>query len=106
MGACFTTDQWGDYLIYRGWPRQKVFIDGRSDFYGAAFGDEYLTLMNGHRGWENVFRKYDVNVALIPLDWPLVSLLDRDPGWRQVREDKLGVLYERIVRSTPEAMHD
>jgi hypothetical protein len=97
----FTSDQWGDYLIYRGWPRQKVFIDGRSDFYGPALGDEYLALMNGRRGWENLFRKYDITVALIPLEWPLVSLLDRDPGWRQVREDKLGVLYERSDKLAP-----
>lgn len=67
----FTTDQWGDYLIYHGWPIQKVFIDGRSDFYGPALGDEYLALMNGRRGWENLFRKYDFTAALIPLDWPL-----------------------------------
>src|SRR6185312_7463977 len=30
----FTYDQWGDYLIYRLYPKMKVFIDGRSDFYG------------------------------------------------------------------------
>jgi len=105
-GRVFTTDQWGDYLIYRGWPRQKVFIDGRSDFYGAAFGGEYLTLRNGQRGWEKVFRKYDVNVALIPMDWPLVSLLDKDPGWRQVREDKLGVLYERSDDLAPTGVRE
>ena len=35
----FTSDQWGDYLIYRGWPHQRVFIDGRSDFYGPAIGN-------------------------------------------------------------------
>src|SRR5205814_8960210 len=30
----FTSDQWGDYLIYRFYPDQQGFIDGRSDFYG------------------------------------------------------------------------
>ncbi len=63
-----TSDQWADYLIYRGWPRQKVFIDGRSDFYGPAIGDDYLALMNGRRGWEKLFQKYDFNVALIPVE--------------------------------------
>lgn len=97
-----TSDQWGDYLIYRGWPGQKVFFDGRSDFYGPAVGDEYLTMMYGRRGWDKLFRKYDFTIALVPLDWPLVSVLDRDPGWRRVREDKIGVLYERsdnVIRS-------
>ncbi len=34
-----TTDQWGDYLIFRNPERQKVFVDGRSDFYGADLGN-------------------------------------------------------------------
>ncbi len=91
-----TTDQWADYLIYRGWPSQKVFFDGRSDFYGPAVGDDYGALMHGRRGWEKLLRKHDFSMALIPLDWPLVPLLDRDAGWRRVREDKLSVLYERM----------
>jgi hypothetical protein len=90
----FTSDQWADYLIYRGYPRQKVFVDGRSDFYGPSIGGDYLKLMNGRRGWKDLFRKYEFNAALLPLDWPLVSLLEQDPGWKRIREDKLGVLYE------------
>src|SRR5205085_11068978 len=33
----FADDEWGDYLIYRLYPSNKVFVDGRSDFYGSAF---------------------------------------------------------------------
>lgn len=99
----FTMDQWADYLIYHGWPRQKVFFDGRSDFYGPTIGDDYLKLMYGRPGWEKLFQEYDFNAALIPADWPLVSLLDRDPAWRRVREDKLGVFFERADRrASPE----
>ncbi|MGH9667252.1 MAG: hypothetical protein ACRD9L_22755, partial [Bryobacteraceae bacterium] len=34
QGRVFTEDQWGDYLLYRFYPHLRVFIDGRSDFYG------------------------------------------------------------------------
>jgi hypothetical protein len=91
----FTSDQWGDYLIYHGWPQQKVFIDGRSDFYGPAIGNDYLRLMEARPGWPNLFRKYEFGVALLPRDWPLAELLGKDPAWRLIREDGLGVLYER-----------
>ena len=91
----FTSDQWGDYLIYHGWPQQKVFIDGRSDFYGPAIGNDYLRLMEARPGWANLFRKYEIGVALVPRDWPLAELLGKDPAWRRIREDGLGVLYER-----------
>src|SRR5207248_3845 len=34
----FHSDLWGGYLIYRLGPRgAKVFVDGRSDFYGSEF---------------------------------------------------------------------
>ena len=36
FGGVFTEDLWGGYLIYREYPRGRVFIDGRSDFYGAG----------------------------------------------------------------------
>jgi hypothetical protein len=91
----FTSDQWGDYLIYHGWPPQKVFIDGRSDFYGPLIGGEYLRLMQGQPDWKSLFDKYAFSMALIPRAWPLAALLDRDPAWRRIGEDRLAVLYER-----------
>ncbi len=99
----FTSDQWGDYLIYRGWPIQKVFIDGRSDFYGPSVGGEYLALSAGRCDWEKLMQKYDIGVVLAPKDWPLTTLLDRDPRWRRVREDKLSVLFERPSEPAPPA---
>jgi len=91
----FTPDQWGDYLIYSGWPRQRVFIDGRSDFYGPSLGEEYLRLVEGRPGWEQLFQKYDFGAVLIPRSWPLEALLDRDPGWQRRKADALAVLFQR-----------
>jgi len=59
-----TIDQWGDYLIYLH-PEQKVFVDGRSDFYGPEIGDQFLQVMRGMPGWEKVIAKYRFNLVLI-----------------------------------------
>ena len=91
----FTSDQWADYLIYRGWPRQKVFIDGRSDFYGPAVGKQYLQLANVQPGWEEVLDGWNFDVVLSPPGWPLAALLRQNPGWRVAREDPRAVLFER-----------
>jgi hypothetical protein len=91
----FTSDQWGDYLIYAGWPRQRVFIDGRSDFYEASLGGEYVRLVEGRPGWQSLFQKYDFDAALLPREWPLAELLSGDPAWRRTRADRLAVLYQR-----------
>src|SRR5262249_55280579 len=45
-GRVFTKDQWGGYLIYRFGGERKVFIDGRSDFYGQTFLQTYAEVVD------------------------------------------------------------
>jgi hypothetical protein len=93
----FTSDQWGDYLIYRFHPRQKVFIDGRSDFYGPGIGRLYLRIAYGDPEWRAALARYAFTVVLAPREWPLAGLLKRDPAWRVVEEDRTAVLFERVA---------
>jgi hypothetical protein len=93
----FTSDQWGAYLIYRFYPQQKVFIDGRSDFYGPELGKEYLDLLQGAWQWETVLAKYRFEMVLAPMEWPLNSLLKQKHNWKVVADDGKTVLFERIV---------
>lgn len=88
-----TTDQWGDYLIYLNPERQKVFVDGRSDFYGPSVGNEYIHLLNGGRDWEQVLGKYRFNLALLPVEQPLAQLLKQRAEWRVVEDDGKHILF-------------
>ncbi len=97
----FTTDQWGDYLLYRFYPRQRVFIDGRSDFYGPALGRLYLRTAYANPGWPETLGRYGMTLVLAPRDWPLAWALSRDPGWRRLDQDHLAVLYERCCTDAP-----
>lgn len=90
-----TSDQWGDYLIYKKYPHQQVFIDGRSDFYGPEIGRKYLDLMNAAPDWEGIVEQYRFNLALLPLDWPLGQVLMGRPDWRVRYQDRLAILLER-----------
>ncbi len=92
----FTSDQWGDYLIYRYYPRLKVFIDGRSDFYGPELGRDYLRAMNAHHQWEQIFDRHGFEVALLPAEWPLSTTIKRHPGWRLKYDDGRALLLERV----------
>jgi len=100
-GRLLTTDQWGDYIIYSFYPRQKVFVDGRSDFYGEKFADQYLHLLQGAYDWRAIVDRAGFNVALLPAEWPLSSLLKQDPSWRVVADDHRSVLFQRLSRQTP-----
>jgi hypothetical protein len=95
MPRVLTSDQWADYVIFRLYPMQRVFFDGRSDFYGPELGADYRRLMAGERSWRAVMQRYGFEIALLPRDWPLSTALEREPGWRRVYEDRLAVLYER-----------
>ncbi|HEV2199448.1 MAG TPA: hypothetical protein VGR73_06490 [Bryobacteraceae bacterium] len=94
-----TTDQWGDYLIYLHPERQKVFVDGRSDFYGPEVGNEYIRLVNGGWDWDRLMNKYGFNLALLPVELPVVQLLKLRREWRVVEDDGKHILL--VLRGTP-----
>jgi hypothetical protein len=95
MPRVLTSDQWADYLIFRLYPRNRVFFDGRSDFYGEALGADYRKLLGAEDGWRQLLDRYAFSRALLPHDWPLSTMLDGEPGWRRVYGDSTAVLYAR-----------
>ncbi len=90
-----TTDQWGDYLIYHLYPRCRVFVDGRSDFYGPRIGRQYLDLLNAAPNWEKTLKANGFNVALLPIEWPLAELMMHHPDWLVRYRDDQAILLER-----------
>ena len=95
-GRVFASDQWADYLVYRNYPRQRVFIDGRHQFYGQAIVNDYLRLGAGHPSSKELLDKYQFNWILIPPDAPLSGLLEYDPRWKVVDRDEKAVLLHKI----------
>ena len=95
MPRILTSDQWADYLIYRLYPQQRVFFDGRSDFFGPAIGADYRTMLAGGLLWRELLDRYGFELALLPHDWALSAALEREPGWRKVYEDSVALLYAR-----------
>jgi hypothetical protein len=99
-GRLLTPDQWGDYLIYSFYPRQRVFMDGRSDFYGEKLGTEYLHLLQGAYDWQAILKRHGFTIALLPVDWPLAGLLKLDSSWRVVKDDGRAILFVRLGDQT------
>lgn len=96
----FTSDQWGDYLLYRSWPASRVFIDGRSDFYGPDLGRQYLEMVNGSPAWRRHFDQYRINLVLLPRNSDLGGQLQGDSSWQTIHSDALSVAYQRIGTDT------
>lgn len=99
----FTTDQWGGYLVYRNHPRQKVFIDGRHNYYGERMVNEFVRIQGGHSTWKDLLDRYAFDAVMIPPGSALATLLSASPDWRATDQDKQAVLYRRVLPATAAA---
>ena len=89
----FTNDEWGDYLIWKLYPTHKVFIDGRSDFYGNAFEEKFADVLNVKHGWAATLDQFGVDTILMPPDAPLSGALKESARWRVVYDDGIAVVF-------------
>jgi len=94
----FTSDQWGDFLIYSLYPDSRVFVDGRSDFYGSAFDEKYLDIMGVQYKWQQHLDEYGVDTVLLPTSAPLAGALKESSRWRVVYDDGDAIIFRTAAR--------
>lgn len=93
----FAIDSWSDYMVFRLYPRVRVFMDGRNQgFYGDDLPEEYLDVLYGRARWRDLLGKYSVNVVLAPYSSSIASLLRLDSGWRVVDQNDDAILFQKI----------
>lgn len=92
-GRIFNHYNWGGYLLWA-LPEYPVFIDGRTDLFRDEFVNLWLMISRGEEGWQNHLDLWGVNLILIPVDFPLVGLLEIE-GWDRLYGDQVAVLYGR-----------
>ena len=93
---------WGGYLIWSPDFHQKVFVDGRADFYEyAGVLADYLSMSNVSPDTLFLLRKYGIRLCLIHQDAPLATLLSAMPGWKKVYQDKLSAIFVKQPKQTP-----
>ena len=92
----FTTDSWADYLTFHNYPRQRIFVDGRSDFFGKEISEDYLQILKGYYGWDALMKRYDFDAVLAPTQSAIASLLRLRPDWRTIEQDGQAVLFQRV----------
>jgi hypothetical protein len=75
----------------------RPYIDGRSDMYGDDLVLGYLRITRGDpRAFTDAVQRWNIRWAIFPNSKTgIVALLDRTPGWRKIRQDKVGVVYVR-----------
>jgi hypothetical protein len=95
----FTHDEWGDYLIWRLYPKGKVFVDGRSDFYGDDFENKYIDVLNVKYDWQQTLDSFGVNTILLPPSAPLTGVLKESSRWRTVYDDGVALIFRSVLEA-------
>lgn len=94
-GNVFSTDQWSSYLIYREFPRERVFLDGRTDYYGEQVAATYRSLLAAGPAWEQTLEQYGVDAAVLPADSPLAGALAGSARWKAAYHDGVAAVFSR-----------
>ncbi|MDI6828975.1 MAG: hypothetical protein QME62_10880, partial [Armatimonadota bacterium] len=96
-GPMFNELNYGSYLIWRLWPKYKVFIDNRDDiFYDGAFEDFVIAAMaGGNSAWRRIFDKYGVNLVIIMPDTLLADVLIEATDWHCIYRDDKAIIFTR-----------
>lgn len=94
----FTNDQWGDFLIYKLYPRYRVFVDGRSDFYGTTFAGDWTNIIRARYDWQMQLSKYSINTVLAHTSDPIASVLKLTREWISVYDDGDTIVFRRAPK--------
>ncbi len=71
QGPIFNTISHGSYLIWKIWPQEKVFIDGRSEVYPLEIWSDYKKIMEVGDEWKGLFNKYNFQIAILSSNVPI-----------------------------------
>jgi hypothetical protein len=92
-GPVFNNFSMGNYLIYRLYPGEKVFIDGRPEAYPEALLAEHQESLRDYGRFMQLVRKYDINTVFFgfkddpELTRAFIKRIMAEPEWVPVYFD-------------------
>ena len=95
-GQIFNTYEWGDYLLWAGPPKLKVFLASHVHLVPREVWNDYIAISNVASGWEELLDRYGVNVIILDnvSHTPLIGRL-REEDWQKTYADNVGVVLVR-----------
>jgi hypothetical protein len=97
----FTSDQWADYLLYSYYPSQSVFLDGRSDFYGADLVKKYQHIMSAQYDCEDLLKRFSIDGVMVKTDAPLATLLKQSSRWKLLFDNGSAIVFQARQGGAP-----
>ena len=97
-GNMFNQYGWGGYLVYRLWPREKVFVYGDAAVMGDPFLSEWNSVELIRPGFRSTLARRGVAWVIDPPNTPVLVALGETPEWVTVFSDAQATV---IVHRTP-----
>jgi hypothetical protein len=94
QGRIFNTYHFGGYLIYKGFPKDGVFVDGRADMYDK-FMKNYFDVVDLKPEWKDILDRFKIEWMLISANSSLSVLLLETNQWSLVYADKVANVFVR-----------
>jgi len=90
---------WGGYLELNA-PDVKTFVDSRVDIFEyAGVLQDYLSALELKEP-NSILEKYKIRYVLFPHNESLTYVLEHDPTWKEIYNDKVCVMLEKVGSST------
>jgi len=94
QGPLLSPDSWGGYLIFRLYPRIRVVVDDRHDFYGEDFLKSYLKMVHVEPDWEDFIQKYRPACVVVPKNSAVANILLETSDWQAVYRDEVAIVFQ------------
>jgi hypothetical protein len=91
-GPLYNDFNWGGYLIWN-LPNLPVSIDGRAALMGQEHLDRSIGTMGAQAGWSTDPELTSAGVVIAPVTAPLSAVLQMDPRFHLVYQDKLAMVF-------------
>ena len=102
-GPVFNNFDIGSYLIYRLYPQEKVYVDGRPEAYSVAFFDEYKKMQESPTEFAKQDAQYHFNTIIFShtdiTPWAQTFLAStlKNPEWVPVYLDPMMVIFVKNI---------
>ncbi len=92
VGPLYNDFNWGGYVIYN-LQDLPASIDGRTTLMGQEHIDRSTGTVGAQAGWNTDPQLTSAGVILLPVTAPLASVLQMDPHFHLVYQDKLAMVF-------------
>ena len=98
-GLVFNSYEWGDYLLWAGPARMKIFLNSHAHLVPRDVWLDYLHIASAGSAWRDKLDRYGVNTVIIDHQYRrrLINELKKDTDWKLEYEDGLGAIFLRKI---------